>query len=79
MVHRSAEIYVQPTTIAKLRFLADVCKVSCADEYAEQVLIEHMAAMYPTLDAVMAKATAARKKVLEESKAELETNQTKGE
>lgn len=72
---RSATIYVSHALAARLRFVAELAGKTCADEYAEQALTEHVAAMYPQLDAVMHRANEAKKKVLEQARQELNPNQ----
>ena len=65
---RTGEIYVTADLAEKLRMAADVTDATCADEYAEKVLTEHIAAMYPNFDEVLAEARKARKKVIEDAK-----------
>jgi short-subunit dehydrogenase involved in D-alanine esterification of teichoic acids len=68
---RTSELYITAELAEKLRMAADVTDTSCADEYAERVLTEHIAAKYPNFDAVLAEARKARKKVIEDAKAAL--------
>jgi hypothetical protein len=75
MKTRSAEIYITPALAAKLRFIGEVTGKTCGDEYAEQVLAEHLAAMYPQLDAVMRRANDARAMVLDQARQQLNPNQ----
>lgn len=75
---RTNTIYVSHDLRLKLSLIAKKVKASCVDEYAEQVLTEHIKAMYgDSIDNAVAAAQKAWGKAIDEGMAGVETNEPK--